>query len=388
MQIDSKRGRAALLVGHIAGMVDMVALPVWVGTLVQRYGLNAQQAGGLVTLFLSGVVVASVLLAPRFEALPRRWMPTLGYGVAALAFIVLANLDSFPAMAALHVIGGLGVGCGLSFTHGTIGRTANPHRTFAWAQAALGVFAVGFLGVVPKVVAARSGAAFFVILAAVMLTAMLVVTVGFPASRAAIAEKRTPVTKPPIPRATWFVIAAVTLLTLNQAMVFSFLERIGVDRHFGAARVNLVLLMTGIVALFPAIIAAWQQKRLHPRTVALIAPWAQALLALTISTSLAYGPYALAGSAYPFVTLFAHTFLFGWIARLDPSGRAVALTPAMVMSGSAIGPFVAGTLVLGMGYGAIGAGVVVVALLSTVLLSRIPRSSAAIAAETVMRPAP
>mgnify|MGYP006182615603 CR=1 FL=1 len=34
---DSKRGRFALMVGHCAGMVDLVALPVWVGTLVAHY---------------------------------------------------------------------------------------------------------------------------------------------------------------------------------------------------------------------------------------------------------------------------------------------------------------------------------------------------------------
>ena len=30
----SLRGRVALMVGHCAGMVDLVALPVWVGTLM------------------------------------------------------------------------------------------------------------------------------------------------------------------------------------------------------------------------------------------------------------------------------------------------------------------------------------------------------------------
>ena len=31
---NSLRGRVALMVGHCAGMVDLVALPVWVGTLI------------------------------------------------------------------------------------------------------------------------------------------------------------------------------------------------------------------------------------------------------------------------------------------------------------------------------------------------------------------
>jgi predicted MFS family arabinose efflux permease len=54
------------------------------------------------------------------------------------------------------------------------------------------------------------------------------------------------------------------------------------------------------------------------------------------------------------VMIFTHTFAFGLLARLDPSGRAVAATPAMLMIGSAIGPIFGGTLVKAFGYGSIG----------------------------------
>jgi MFS family permease len=125
--INSLRGRAVLMIAHVAGMIDMVALPIWVGTLIQHYKFNAQQAGGLVTLFLVGVVLASVSLAPRFDRLPRRWMATLGYTITAIAFFAASRVTAFGPLALLHIAGGLGLGCGLSFTHGTIGRSANPH---------------------------------------------------------------------------------------------------------------------------------------------------------------------------------------------------------------------------------------------------------------------
>lgn len=41
-----------------------------------------------------------------------------------------------------------------------------------------------------------------------------------------------------------------------------------------------------------------------------------------------------------FTIIFTHTFAFGLIARLDPSGRATAGTPAMLMVGSAVAPLV------------------------------------------------
>lgn len=56
---------------HCASMLDTVALPVWIGALVGHYAFDPQQAGLLVTLFLGGVVLASLILAPRLHRLPK-----------------------------------------------------------------------------------------------------------------------------------------------------------------------------------------------------------------------------------------------------------------------------------------------------------------------------
>lgn len=43
----SAAGNAALMLGHCAGMVDRVALPVWIGiVLIGQMGFGPQQAGG------------------------------------------------------------------------------------------------------------------------------------------------------------------------------------------------------------------------------------------------------------------------------------------------------------------------------------------------------
>ena len=73
---DSKPGRIALSVAHCAGMLDMVALPVWVGTLIASYRFDPQQAGLVATLFLAGAVCSSLLLASRFNRLSRRTVVT------------------------------------------------------------------------------------------------------------------------------------------------------------------------------------------------------------------------------------------------------------------------------------------------------------------------
>jgi MFS family permease len=128
---------ASLLITHVVGMIDLVALPVWVGTLVQYYSLDFEQAGLTVTSFLLGVVAASLILAPRCDRLSLRLVAIGGYGTAAAAFFAAAHGAGSANLIALHVIAGGGVGCGLSMTHGAISRSSNPHRLFAIAGTAL-----------------------------------------------------------------------------------------------------------------------------------------------------------------------------------------------------------------------------------------------------------
>jgi hypothetical protein len=112
-------------------MVDLVALPVWVGALIQYFKFTPQQAGGMATLFLLGAVVASLALAPRFGRLSNRMVAACGFGVSALAFFGASLHTDFATMAALHGLAGLATGSALSVTHGTIARGTNPHRGFA-----------------------------------------------------------------------------------------------------------------------------------------------------------------------------------------------------------------------------------------------------------------
>ena len=84
--------------------------------------------------------------------------------------------------------------------------------------------------------------------------------------------------------------------------------------------------------------------------------------------------WAPAAAFFVAVQIFTHTFAFGLLARLDPTGRAVAATPAMLMIGAALGPVVGGALGQNLGYGALGIAAVIVALLSIGFFSKASRA--------------
>lgn len=387
---DTWQGKAVLTFAHTAGMVDLVALPLWIGALMQYYGFSPAQAGLTVTIFLLGVVAASMCFAPRFNRLPRRAAVTAGFTLAALAFggasVQPAGAASLPLLAALHLLAGLGVGCALSFTHGCIGRSANPHRLFATVSAVMGGFAVIFLASVPQLMQRNGGQALFIVFASGMAVAAAVTCVGFPALGTAgpDAPRSAGEAHARIPRIAWIVIAVVVCLTLNQAMVFSFVERIGEARGFGTERVQAVLVALGLVNLVPGVLAALLQKRWSASAVGMAGPACQALLALVISSATVFAAYAVATSLYVFMVIFTHTFLFGLLARLDRSGRAVAATPAMMMVGSCIGPALGGGLVQTLGYPALGWAACVVGLVAVLCMQQVRRQLSA--APVVTRP--
>lgn len=370
-------GRIALMVAHCAGMVDLVALPVWVGTLISAYGFDPQQAGGLATLFLVGAVVSSLFFAPRFNRINPKLAAAAGFAIAGISFGIASLQTGFGPMAVCHAVAGLAAGCALSFTHGSIGRSVNPHRLFAIVGLALGVFGIVVLGATPNLVAAFGGAALFRLFAVVMVVAAVVAALFFPLLTGG--RDQASAVNGRLSRAVWAGIVGVSLMALNQSMVFSFFERIGADRGYGLAAVTGVLIALGFVNLIPGPLAAFLEKRLNPETVVRIGPIVQAVLALIITLVIAFPAYAGAGAVFVSVMIFTHTFAFGLLARLDPSGRAVAATPAMLMVGAAIGPLLGGTLIKYSGYGAIGIAAVVVAVAAVMFFSQARLSSAPVA---------
>ncbi len=363
--------KASLMVAHCAGMVDLVALPVWVGTLIAGYGFDAQRAGALATLFLAAVVASSLFFAPRFNRIAPRRAATAGFATAALAFAMAASTREWSLLALLHVIGGAGVGCALSFTHGTIGRSSHPHRLFAVVSFALGVFAIVFLGATPKVIEATGAPALFWAFATVMTIATLVSAAAFPKPEG---QSDAVQNTGRIDAAVWCGALGLAALALMQQTIFSFVVRIGIERGFTPAAVNGALIVMAFVALIPAPLAALLERRLPVRAVILIAPVLHAVFTYFVVQASSYPAFVAALCLLPAVLIFTHTFAFGLLARLDPSGRALAATPAMVMAGSAIGPFLGGTLVNAYGYTSLALAVAAIGVVSVLLFSRARRS--------------
>ncbi|WP_210206021.1 MFS transporter [Ciceribacter lividus] len=345
----------------MAGMIDLAALPLWIGSLMKFYGLAAPQAGLTVTAFLAAVVVSSIMFAPMFTRLKHRIFACLGYCVAACAFLAASWLpvspDSLAGFMLLHAVAGLGVGAALSVTHGAMGRSANPHRLFGIANVAMGVLAVIMFAVLPGIIAAYGGQTIFRAFAITMTFGAIMALLFFPdvpRAEVLVSGKRVVIVKKPLPKAAWLTIGTIVCIALNQAMVFAFVERIGDMRNFGENAVQSVLIVTGFVNLLPGILAALLQKKFAPVNVGIVGPILQAVFALSVTGATTFAFFAVPATLYVALVIFSHTFMFGLLSSVDETGRAVAATPAMMMIGSAAGPALGGFIVAAVGYPGLG----------------------------------
>jgi len=363
--------KLSLMAAHVAGMIDLVALPLWVSSLMQARALNTQQAGMLVTLYLLGAVASSSFFAPRLNRLRAHVAAPLGFAAAAVLFVLLSMAHDFTLTALLHVAAGVATGCGLSFTHGTMGRMANPHRMFASAHMALAVFGILFFAGTPVLLAHFGGDALFLLFAVVSGCAALATLCAFPRLQGDAPAAMTVRREARLPANVWRVIAGLVCMGVTQAMIFSFVTQIGLAHGFAQASLDLVLVAVGIVNLLPPVLATLLQHRLNARYLALAGPVLQTLLALTICQSGQFWLYAACAGVYVFVMIFVHTFLFSLLARLDTSGRAVALTPAMLMTGSAAGPILGGALALHVGLFSLGYAALAISLVALYSFGRV-----------------
>lgn len=351
---ESRNGTAVLVIGHCAGLMDITTLPIWVGiVLIGQLALDPQSAGFLLTLFLGSVVLSSLYISPKLSRLNRKRIASAAYAVAGIAFATMPAISgSYVLLASAHVVAGLAVGCGLSIVHGTMGGTANPHRTAAMAFTTLSLVSILVMATLPPLVGKIGPNIFFYTMSGIMFTAALAGLLAFPNVARTVQHDRLPLAK--LPTRVWFGIAGVSLLMVSHSMVFGFIERVGGWHGFSAAQITTVLVISGFVNLVPVALSSFLERHLPASGVVMAGPLIQATAAVAVTQFSGYGVYIVATSVLIAVVTFTHVFAFGVLARLDPSGRVVAATPVMVMAGSATGPLLGGVLALQVGYGSLG----------------------------------
>lgn len=369
MNVLNKKEKFSLMLSQCAGMVDIVSLPLWVGVLISYYQFSPQYAGGLLTLFLISAMCSSLIFSIFFnKILIKKNVVVIGYFLAFICFVSISFNTNHSIIMILHVIGGLGVGASLSFTHGVVGGTDNPHRNFSLLNMALGAFGIIFVFTALQVKTAFGDNYFFILIAIMMLMSSIFAAFFFPKMNLKITDDNKKIS---FNKYTWYCAIGITILSMTQAMVISFYENIGQINGFSEKIIALAMMLYVLISFFSAPVAFILQHKLDVKKVICIGPVFQGIFAVIMTHSANVFLYTIIGGLMTFTILFTHIFAFGLLSKLDATKRAVAATPAMLMFGSAIGPFLGGTIINYFNYQSIGLFSCVLVVIQVFLFSQL-----------------
>jgi predicted MFS family arabinose efflux permease len=341
-------------------------LPLLVGAVIDGLGLDARQAGLLGSVEIGAMAAASLLLAPRVGAIPRRRVAIASAAVVIGAHVLSAIPADFALLLSLRLLAGLGEGCIYAIANAVIASSVDPDRLYARVTL-VGALAVAALFVaIPYAIEPFAHRGAFGSLAAVALFCVPLL-LWLPRSRAGVTRIENPngvLLRGP----SLAVLASAFVLSVGEGAIWAFVERIGGHVGLSIDEVGVVLAITTVAGVSGAGLAAWLGTRFG-RTIPL-SLGITAIGAASVVLGYAAIPAAYVGAelAYNTAYLFVTPFLLGTAAAVDARGRVAAATGGMVLVGGALGPAVGGAVVAWGSYPPLGWLVVVCCALAISLI--------------------
>jgi predicted MFS family arabinose efflux permease len=164
----------------------------------------------------------------------------------------------------------------------------------------------------------------------------------------------------------WGAVAGMVIYIIGEGAVWTFVERMGADSGVSEHNVNIAVSVCTLAGIIGAIISMFPNRRAGvalPLTVSALLSACSVCLIRTSSPLL----FIIAAAVFNLTWLTFATIQFGVIAEADTAGTATISTSAAWYAGFAIGPYLAGELVVKYGFLPVqyfGVGGVLIGLLS------------------------
>lgn len=325
-----------------------------VGSAADDRGVQPDQLGFAASAFMAGIALVNFggfLWLRRYNW---RWLVGIGNLLATIAFLVPVYSFSATTWTVCNLLAGMAVGITYGVSLACLGDTNQPERNFAIAYLGQTILAAATIFLLPRI---ASGLDIFSIghwfAAGFMIVGIafvrMIPTHGAKSIESKSAKKLAPpLTMTPAVRAALIMALGVLLLNvMAEGAIWTFLERIAVsqghDSRFAANVISASFLTAGVGSLIAAVIGQ-RMGRTKPFLLA---------VAVSIISVLMFW---IGGDAIVYVIavlLFAAAWNLGSPYRMalavsaDPTGRYTTLVPAMQTLGAALGPALAGVLIVG-----------------------------------------
>lgn len=373
----------------IAMMMPFVS-PVVIGGLVDTVDWTEKDAGILVSTELGVLALTAVAGLLWLDRIPWKFLSLFG-----LALMLSGNLfavffyESSESLYVSRVAAGIGAGVLTTLAYSGLARSANPHRNYGLFTMSQMAMAMLLLGVLPVLIAGESSdqasfvtrclawlgvatpigiEAFFIIMLTLSAVGFALSLAWFPGQSWVV----SPTTDSHAQKIYWLLpglmLLSIFALMLSQQAFWSYSERIGVSADLNRSSIGTVLALGALAGFVGAFCATLVGNALpRPLVIALIFSTHLSALSLFLSPLNIY-IFTLGVFLHKFSWNFGVPYQLGMLAEIENSGRAAVLSVVISAFGVSAGAGFAAIMVGDYGYRGMILGVMMFALLYTVLL--------------------
>ncbi|PHS21117.1 MAG: hypothetical protein COA85_13340 [Robiginitomaculum sp.] len=288
-----------------------------------------------------------------------------------------AYIDSINTLFFARAVSGFAAGILLANLNTIIMRTGNADRLFAFSQTSVAVFGIILFGIAPRLMGTYGTSVVFLFIAVVAFLSLIsVISLKVASYKDTSAETYHAEIMPS--STGWSLNMVLALLGLGLIFVgsqaaWTYMERMGAAKGYDIKAVGNFLVIGQFLSLLAPIAAVRVSIKFGRLTAITIG--VAIYIVILICTSMPVSPvlYPFASLSFQFGTLFVVTSFFGYLAKMDASGKAISSAPAAINIGCALGPGLAGWLIINGGYTQMGYGLIlffVAGLLLTVIAIR------------------
>jgi len=331
---------AAVVCIVTAAFSSQMAMPLWIGAIIDTYGLSRSVAGAIGGAEMAVVAIVSVAMAVRIHRYSARPAVMIGLACLISGNLGAAFVQDAPALAVARILAGCGKGIIVTISYSLAARASHPMRAFAAITAAYAIFATALFLVMPSVIEAAHAPGCFTLLAALSLVSAIFMP-WFPASRMQNTGIHR-VNLNGVQRYGLTAMAALIITGIGHTAIWTFVERIGLRLALTPAEVGQVLSIAAFTSIGGPWLARLTDTRFGYTPPLVTAVSAMIVIGLLLVHSAAQSTYVLLVPAFMLLVGFVSPYFLTILSIADPAGRlAAAATAAMTMGGS-LGAIVGG----------------------------------------------
>ena len=344
----------ALAAIGIFGSLAPFVMPVIVGGIVDHLGVTLAEAGYVAFADMTGLGIGAILWSRLIATADWRRFALLAVGLVIGGNLACTLIGDFYTLMGARVVVGLGGGLMLAIGNSGLTMTRDPDRIVGIVTVVAMLTAAGALFGFPLLVAEFGvNAIFYGMAIATAIAGLGIVRLPrYSPNRAtdSASDSRND-GDAELGRTGWSALAGVFAFFVGAIIFWVYVERVGNAADYSVETIAAVLgasnLFGALGAVTPAILSTRLGNRIVPISVCIALAIAASLL---IAADLSVAAFAVAACAFIFAWDCFYPYMMGLLISIDSSGRLVSNGLAVQTVGKAIGPAIAGALILQIGF--------------------------------------